>query len=264
MNLQGDQVNILRTCLLLVVLVLAGTAVFPLRKFLRSDMTNDTPLSSVAGFYPQPKQEAAEASDSNANPLGPVALWAVLGGFRTVLADLVWIQTYRAWERRALAEVWQGIEWTLDLHPENLFFWIQSARMVGYDFPRWEVDPRRPAGFRRFPNLEAARKHYGKEALKLLGEAARLHPQHPGPPLEAALLQRHLLGNLDAAAALFKRAATLPGAPVFAAIAHGETLILLGRSQEAIRWFETLLQVLPAKAYSSEVAAIREILQELN
>jgi tetratricopeptide (TPR) repeat protein len=246
--------SLTRFLLILGILLLAGQGLSPLREHF---LKKGNPL-----VFPVGEQGVAL---SEAHPLpeySPMGVLAFLGGFRPLLADLLWIQTYLAWEKKEMAAVWQHLQWTLQLDPENVFFWIEGARIVAYDFPRWAVDGS-PNGA-RFKDYEsdAAQRHYARQALGLLRMAAALHPGQPAFPLEAALLQWHRLGNLEAAAELTKRAATLPGAPLFAARAHGALLLQLGRNEEAQSWFRSLLQVLP-KAYAVEKSEIQQLLDDL-
>src|SRR4051812_38609326 len=70
----------------------------------------------------------------------------VLGGFRALAADLVWLRAYVAWERHDAAATEALIKLTTTLDVRCLRFWISGARIMAYEIPNWRVEISANAG----------------------------------------------------------------------------------------------------------------------
>ena len=188
---------------------------------------------------------------------------ALLGGFRALVADAAWIQMYALWEKRDLpgTETLARVVTTID--PRPVYFWLNGARIVAYDFPAWRIEA--AGGYDAVPAeaQRAVRHEQARAALRLLGAAVALHPASPELWVEQANIELNRLGDLDAAAATYRRAAALPGAPYYVARLHAEILRRAGRRAEALAWLIALHPTLPAGDDGAAAPVVLERIREL-
>lgn len=182
---------------------------------------------------------------------------AVLGGFRAAAAGAAWLQANLAWERRAAERTVVFLEATLAADDRPLYYWLNAARMIAYDIPRWRADDV-PAAVRDRVAHEAAGR-----ALALLERALTRHPARAEIYLEMANIRLRALGDREGAARLFRRAAEQPGAPWHAARIHAELLRELGRPAEALAWLRALLPSLPADDPAARRSVVEQRIREL-
>lgn len=161
---------------------------------------------------------------------------AVLGGLRTLAADLLWLRANLAWEDRQSAETEALLRATVAVDPRPDFFWVNGARMQAYDFPRWrqEAEPDAPKAWgERITRDQAGR------ALAFLSEGLQTGPR-AALYLEMAQIHQWALGDLESAARCYKSAARCADAPPHAGRLHAELLVRLGRRAEARSWLAGL------------------------
>jgi hypothetical protein len=214
-------------------------------------------LLLIAGAALRPVEESVRKVEShpgrlvcprriNAVLVGQGTSMAMLGGFRALVADLLWLKAYLAWSACDLpaTETMIRVVTTVDERP--LCFWLNGARIMAYDMTQWRLravgrEGAVPAALRqRIINEQAGM------ALRLLEDARSQHPQSAAVYVEMANI--HLYGRADPAAAAcwYRQAATLPDAPYYAARIHAELLKRLGRPWEAYAWLRQLHPTLPA------------------
>jgi hypothetical protein len=194
----------------------------------------------------QPRVAGNDRSAAGAGSL------AILGGFRAAAADAAWLQANLAWERQDAVQTTFFVEATLAADERPLYFWLNAARMIAYDFPRWKAQDA-PAAVRD----KLARESAG-HALALLERGLARHPARADIYVEMATIRLRALGDREGAAHLFRLAAEQPGAPWHAARIHAELLRELGRPAEALAWLRALLPSLPA----GDPAARREVVEQ--
>lgn len=177
---------------------------------------------------------------------------AVLGGFRGVTADALWLEAYATWERRdwAATETWLNLTTTVD--PRPLAFWLTGARIIAYDIPVWRIEVEGAAESGRIIEEQARR------ALQRLAQAREVFPRTSAIWIEMGNIELNRRHDLEAAAADYRRAAEMPDAPFFAARIHGELLRRLGRKREALAWLERIYPTLPRAGVSNDREAIEE------
>lgn len=185
---------------------------------------------------------------------------AASGGWRAVAADVCWLRAYEAWrvQDEALTELL--IRRTLSWDPRPQTFWVNGARMMAHDFPAWRTagDPAAPAA------VQAEwRRNGARAAIGLLEEGLRRRGPDAVLLCEIAGHHWHGLGDIAAAAAYYREAAALPGAPWHAGRLHAEALLRLGRRKEARDWLRTLLPQLPAVDPAAQRAIVAERLAQL-
>lgn len=170
----------------------------------------------------------------------------LLGGFRAVTADFVWVRTNAVWEEQDLPGTQTLIKLATTVDSRPLLFWINGARMIGYDMPVWRIDALGREGA-SVPSVVQARIYHEQAAAALaVLERARVH--HPDEPLlviEMANIRSRKMGDLAGGAELYRQAADMPGAPYYAARIYAELLKQLGREREAYLWLVDVHRKLP-------------------
>jgi len=170
----------------------------------------------------------------------------ILGGFRAVTADFLWVRTNASWEDQDLPATQTLIHLVTTVDSRPLIFWINGARMIGYDMPVWRIDAASRAGAGMPGNVQARVFHEQAVAAIALLERARVH--HPNEPLlwiEIGNLRHRKMGDLAGGAEMYRQAAEMPGAPYYAGRIYGEMLRQLGREREAYDWLVALHRGLP-------------------
>ena len=199
--------------------------------------------------------------------VGQGATFGILGGCRTMMADLVWLRAYLAWERRDAPATETLLKLASVLDPHPIYFWLNGARIMAYDMPAWEIAA---AGgpLKISPTQQALISAVqARRALGFLDEAMIYHPANAALWIERANIELNRLHETAAAAESYRRASQQPDAPYFAARLHAELLRRLGRKIEALAWLVDLHPRLPsnveAAAADVVLARIRELEREL-
>jgi len=175
---------------------------------------------------------------------------------------------YAQWEKRDLPGTETLLHSVNAIDPRPVYFWLNGARILAYDFPAWRIAA--AGGYDAVaPGVQARIIHEQALAgLRQIATAMTFHPQSPDLWVERANLELNRLGNLEAAAASYRRASELPGAPYYVARLHGEVLRRAGRKAEALAWLAQLHPSLPAgvpgAAADLVLSRIRELEHELD
>jgi hypothetical protein len=205
--------------------------------------------------------------DSSLTAAGQGVTLALLGGFRALVADVTWVRMYTLWERRDLPATETLVRLVAALDPRPVYFWLNGARIVAFDFPVWRIEA--AGGFERVPRLEQDRiaREQAEAGLQLLGRAMAFHPASPDLWIERANIQYNRLRDLEGAAESYRRAWELPGAPYYVARVRAEMLRRSGHQAEALAWLVQLHPTLPAgdegAAADVVLARIRDLEREL-
>jgi hypothetical protein len=205
--------------------------------------------------------------DSRFMAAGQGVLLGVAGGFRSAVADCLWIRMSGAWEQRDLpaTEAWLHLATVID--PEPLYFWLNGARIVAYDMPEWRIERAGGRGTVPVGVQERIIREQARRALARLDEAMKFHPASAVLWIERANIELNQLRDLRAAAKSYRRAWEQPCAPFFAARLHAELLRRLGEKDAALSWLVQLHPQLPAadEAAGAELvlARIRALEREL-
>lgn len=236
--------------LLVIVAVLAGAGA-ALDFFIR-------PVWSAA----RARQPALRLESATAG-LGQGVTLALLGGFRTLVADLAWLRMYVLWERRDLPTCDSLIRLVGTLDPRPLDFWLNGARIIAFDFPVWRIEA--AGGYDRVPAEVQARidREQALAGLRHLEAAMRFHPQRPELWVERAGIELNRLQDLTAAAESYRRAWAEPGAPYYAARLHADLLRRSGRKAEALTFLVHLHPTLPPDDDAAAAPRVLERIQEL-
>jgi hypothetical protein len=169
--------------------------------------------------------------------LGQGVLLGILGGLRTVIADLTWIRSYVLWERRDRAGCEALMRAACALDPHSRYFWENAGHTVGFDLAHWEI--RRRGGYGKVPaeTQERLFKSYARRGIEILEEGRR-HAKTTTPlVLGAAQLAEMKLKDHGLSSRYYREAAEAPDAPWYAARICAQTIWEDGRREEAYRWF---------------------------
>lgn len=188
---------------------------------------------------------------------------ALLGGFRALVADAAWIQMYARWEGRDLPATETLARFVTTIDPRPVYFWLNGARIVAYDFPAWRIEA--AGGYEVVPaEVQRAISHeQARAALRHLEAGAAFNPASVELWIERANIELNRLGDLNAAAESYRRAWKLPGAPYYVARLHAEVLRRAGRKAEALAWLVQLHPTLPAGDEAAAAAVVLERIRDL-
>lgn len=195
--------------------------------------------------------------------LGQGIIVGMLGGFRAIMADFLWLQTNVVWEERERAKLDSMIRLVTAVDPRPVFFWTNSARMIAYDVPHWRI--REEGGYRAVPERrqEAIGREQAEQAFAHIRRALEFHPEDPRLYLEIGQIYLNRLDDPVQAAPWFLRASEQPGAPYFAARIYAELLRRQGKNAEAYEFLKGLFMRLPDDDPYAQKGIILERIREL-
>lgn len=163
--------------------------------------------------------------------VGQIGLLAALSGFRSVIADFLFIQAHVAWERTEWARVLLLFRQVTTLQPRSTLFWDMAAWHMAWNASAAAVNnPNQP---RLSVRLKAQREYFdvGRDFLE---RGIRHNPEKPQLYEALARLYRDKYRDHEQAAKYFELAASKPGAPSYARrFAAYELSEVEGREQEA-------------------------------
>jgi hypothetical protein len=209
-------------------------------------------LSALRRAEPELRLESARAA-------GPGVVFALLGGFRALAADVAWLGMHHAWERRDWAAANTLLHLVATIDPRPLYFWLNGARIMAFDFASWRSAV--PGSPWMTPVHDVARREQARAALRYLSGADLFHGATPRLFIERAGIELHGRGDPAAAAESYRRAAVLPGCPPFAARLHATLLCRLGRPGDALAW---LRQIRPSLPPGDDLALVQDRIRELS
>ncbi len=203
-----------------------------------------------------------ELSRSQLEPsAGQGVLLGVLGGLRTVIADVSWLRSYVLWERKEEAgcEALMRLSCTLD--PNSRYFWEQAAFAVGFDMANWEI--RRRGGYARL--AKEIQDHlftsYARKGILILEDGAKFSRSRAPFLIVAGQLAEMKIKDLRLAASYYRAAAESPDAPWYAARFAARTAWQAGDRKESYAWFRqhwtTTLRVRQEDRSPDDLAELR-------
>lgn len=175
------------------------------------------------------------AASSNAmrisvkSALGNGVLWGILGGYRSVIADFIWLKAYMGWEKEDLAKSVSNIELATKLDPEVIMFWNLGSSIIAYDTPHWIIDskPHTPLQKRHVAERQA------KLALEFLDRGLEAIPDSRRLRLDKALIYEKVFGDSKSALESYKKASE-GNAPLFIMRDYARRLEAEGELEEAL------------------------------
>lgn len=218
---------------------------------------------SLAQAIVRPEDKAVGHDGIGTISAAHAATFALLGGFRSIVADIAWIRLHTGWAARNLAATETLVLTASLIDPRVVHFWLNGARILAFDFPAWRIWA--DGGFDRVP-VARQRMIVREQATKGIAHLTRglaFHPRSAALWIERASLEFSRLGDPAAAAESYRRAAACDGAPYYAARLHAQMLMRLGRKEEALAWLVHLHPGLPAEDPEAAAAVVLERIRDL-
>jgi hypothetical protein len=163
--------------------------------------------------------------------IGQLGFIAALSGFRSLVADALFIQAHVAWERTEWGRVLLLFRQVTTLQPRAVLFWDMAAWHMAWNASTAAMnDSAQP---RLALRLKAQREYFqlGKDFLE---RGIKNNPERPQLYEAMARLYRDKYSDHEHAAEFFGKAAGLPGAPSYAKrFAAYELSQCEGREREA-------------------------------
>ena len=163
--------------------------------------------------------------------LGQLGFVAALSGFRSLVADAVFIQAHVAWERTEWGRVLFLFRQVTTLQPRAILFWDMAAWHMAWNASTAAMnDSRQP---RQALRVKAAREYFalGKDFLE---RGIKNNPDRPELYEALARLYRDKYEDHEHASEFFAKAAALPGGHSYARrFAAYELAPVPGREREA-------------------------------
>lgn len=228
----------------------------------------------VSGFVLQPVQRPAwevlrenePALDlaSLEGALGQGITVGLLGGFRAVVANFMWLRVNAHWEKDDLPNTQTMINMVTTVDPRPLYFWQNGARMIAYDMSVWrvrEVDP----DWDSVPQTVVHRfdDEQGQVAIDYLQRGLGFHPEEPRLYVEIANIYQRKRRDLEKATEYYYKAATTENPPSYAPRIYAELLRRQGRNQEAYEWLKELYPTLNPADMTHRAGVVLERIREL-
>ena len=144
--------------------------------------------------------------------LGQLGFVAALSGFRSLVADALFIQAHVAWERTEWGRVLLLFRQVTTLQPRAILFWDMAAWHMAWNASVAALnDPAQP---RLALRIKAQREYFqlGKDFLE---RGIQNNPERPQLYEALARLYRDKYIDHEHAAEFFAKAAALPGAPSY-------------------------------------------------
>ena len=194
--------------------------------------------------------------------LGQGLIIGVLGGFRAILADFLWIRCNIIWERRDHIKLDTMIRLVTAIDPRPEFFWSNASRMIAYDVPNWRISEE--GGYGRVSNLrqEAIDIEQAQQAFDLIEKALVFYPKKAIFYLEKAQIYLNRLKDDASAAKWFLLASQQEDAPFYAARIYAELLRKQGLNADAYEYLKNLHFDLPDVPFAQK-GVILERIREL-
>jgi len=145
--------------------------------------------------------------------LGQVGFVAALSGFRSLVADALFLQAHVAWERTEWGRVLLLFRQVTTLQPRALLFWDMAAWHMAWNASTAAMnDPAQP---RLALRVKAAREYFqlGKDFLE---RGIKNNPERPELYEALARLYRDKYEDHEHASEFFAKASALPGAHSYA------------------------------------------------
>lgn len=216
--------------LLFLTLVLVGFVTRPLEGRVWKEVKAGQPEMNLEGI------EGA---------LGQGLVIGILGGFRAIIADFLWIRTNSVWEKRDRVKLDTMIRLVTTIDPRPDFFWINGARMTAYDVPNWRIQEE--GGYFKVPESRQQQidREQSEQAFALLEKAREFHPDKAKFHLETGQIYMNRLKDDAKAAEWFLRASKKQDAPYYAARIYAELLRRENKEEEAYAFLKKLHRELP-------------------
>lgn len=186
--------------------------------------------------------------------VGQLGFVAALSGFRSLVADALFVQAHVAWERTEWARVLLLFRQVTTLQPRALLFWDMAAWHMAWNASTAALNDRTQP---RLALRIKAQREYLALGRDFLERGIKNNPDRPQLYEALARLYRDKYNDHEHAAEFFAKAASLPGAPSYVKrFAAYELAQCPGREQEAYAQLHALY-------HSSETERVPTLLRHL-
>lgn len=195
--------------------------------------------------------------------LGQGITVGLLGGFRAVVANFMWLKTNAHWEEYDLPATQTMINLVTTVDPRPTFFWLNGARKIAYDMAVWRLreidrDHRVPEAVR-----ERLDDEQGGIAIRYLQRGLNFHPDNPLLYVEIGNIYQRKRLDLETAAEYYRLASLTKNPPPYAPRIYGELLRRMGRDQEAYEWLVELYPTLNPRSFVDRPDTVLERIRTL-
>lgn len=212
---------------------------------------------AIAAAHRQLHFRAVDFDPDLREQIGQLGFIAGLSGFRSLVADVLFIQAHVAWERTEWGRVLLLFRQVTTLQPRSILFWDTAAWHMAWNASAAALrDSTQP---RLAIRIKAQREYFqlGKDFLE---RGIKNNPDRPQLYEALARLYRDKYNDHEHAAEFFGKAAELPGAPSYAKrFAAYELSHCPGREREAY----DRLQALYAAGESERLPTLISRLKDL-
>jgi|SRR5690625_2473372 len=235
--------------IILLVLIVSGFVLQPVQKPAWDKLRENEPALDLASL------EGA---------LGQGITVGLLGGFRAVVANFMWLRTNAFWEKDDLPNTQTMINLVTTVDPRPLYFWQNGSRMIALDMSVWRVREVNP-DWDAVPETVIHRidDEQGKVAIDYLKRGLSFHPDEPKLYIEIANFYQRKRRDLEMAAEYYRKASLAEGAPAYAARIYAEVLRKMERYQDAYDWLKELYATLDPYNPSDRAGVVLERIREL-
>lgn len=228
----------------------------------------------VSGFVLQPVQRPAWQALREKEPaldlaslegaLGQGITVGLLGGFRAVVANFMWLRTNAFWENDDLPNTQTMINMVTTVDPRPLYFWLNGSRMIALDMSVWRVREINP-DYEAVPKTIVHRidDEQGQVAIEYLQRGLGYHPAEPRIYVEIANFYQRKRRDLKKAAEYYYKASMTENPPTYAPRIYAEILRRDGRYEEAYEWLKELYPTLNPEDFTHRTGVVLERIREL-
>ncbi|MDR1497551.1 MAG: hypothetical protein LBS59_03950 [Puniceicoccales bacterium] len=239
-----------KAAILVLLLLFAGTIL--------------SPIGGTAERWQKENQPAFNAATLE-DAVGQGALLGIFGGFRAIMADFAWLRAYLHWENHDRAACETLMRLSIALDPGNLFFWRNTADIIAYDMPHWEIATRRHGGRIDLDPavIKQISQKYAQRGLDLYANAVRIFPRQEGALwVQCALICQFRLNDPRLTADYYRKSAECPTPVWFAPIAYVNILTKeLGQKNEAAAWLRSHIKKIRSGQYPAQSSAALDRLE---
>ena len=194
--------------------------------------------------------------------VGQLGFVAALSGFRSLVADALFVQAHGAWERTEWGRVLLLFRQVTTLQPRALLFWDMAAWHMAWNASTAALNDRTQP--RLALRIKAQREYFalGRDFLE---RGIKNNPERPQLYEALARLYRDKYNDHEQAAEFFAKAANLPGAPSYVKRFAGYELAqCAGREQQAYDHLHALYQASETERVPTLLRRLKELENKLD
>lgn len=188
---------------------------------------------------------------------------AILGGYRSVAANLVWLSMNQNWEQRDLAGTLGKLAFATSIDPRPELFWLNGSRIIANDMPTWVIGIDDTDLHVESAEGRAIASQFANRALGFLEGSRVYHEQNPKIYIEEAMILWRKANDLEGAVGRFEQAIRAESPPFYAHRVYGELLVKLDRKEKALKLLETHYETLPEDSIEAMKPVVADRIRNL-